>query len=454
MFGVSPNRTGSANWRDPVVIGTAFLSLVLAVAGCYLYFAAPVRVPQLEPGYQPLRMPAGISAAQTEAVEQFRAALLSQDENMRVRAAIYLHCLPVPQLKEALLSLQERGPEEAWVSVLPELSALGWEPAVDELRRYLLAPGMEMTTLALLQLTRMPPLTCAKELHEDLNIPHDAMISAGGLVLRTWRQATPEILTLLKAVVRGSRTVDSQLQAAMTLIVLGEDTAASWSRIRGIARSADLETGVALGHFLSLRKEPEAVAILKEMLKRDPTCVPALEALVAHELSDKAELLAPYRQIERANQVFLVDVNLAAAGESDALTQDLEKLRPGGFKLTVPLIEVMGKWHGMGALPFYRLLAADAARPERVAISNNLHWYPWNPRARALVKQFLRKAEDEDEVRQELRALGFIGNASDLGVLRKYLRRAQDPNTRLVAAWGILNISRGLPMTRASQPEV
>ncbi len=454
MFGTPLSNNGRGRWRDPVVVTLTFLTAVLVVAALYLYFAAPVRAPQLEPGYQPLRMPAPSAYLEREAIEQFRAALRSEDKNTVMRAAVLLQYLPVPQLKDQLLALKKRGMEEAWVNVLPELNALGWEPAVEELRGYLLAPGMEMTTLALTQLARMPPLTCAGELWKDLNIPHDSMISAGSQVLRKWGQATPEILTLLKTVVRGHRTVISQLQSAMALIVLGEDTAASWSRIRGVARVADLETGLLIGRFLSTRQEPEAASILVDMLQRDETRMAALAALVPHEVAHKGELLAPYRKLERANQVFLVDVNLAAVGELDALKRDFAKLRPSGFRATVPVIEAMGEWHGVEALSFYQMLAPDAERGERIAMAHNLCWYPWNHRARALVRGFLRKAEDEEEVRQELRTLGFIGNDRDILVLSKYLRTAVKLETRLVAAWGILNISRGLPVTRASRSEV
>jgi len=50
MFGMSPGEQVRGNWRDPVVIAVAFLSIVLAAGACYRYFAAPVQAPPLEPG--------------------------------------------------------------------------------------------------------------------------------------------------------------------------------------------------------------------------------------------------------------------------------------------------------------------------------------------------------------------------------------------------------------------
>jgi len=260
-------------------------------------------------------------------------------------------------------------------------------------------------------------------------------------------------MRLLKTMVRGTRSVEMQLQSAMTLITLGEDTQAAWSRLQEVARSADLETGLVVGYFLRRQEEPEAVATLKMMLERDVTCLPALAALVEHEVAGKDELLAPYRRVEQANWFFMVDVNRAAAGRCEALRADIEKMRPAGLDVMLPLVEAMGEWHGLEALGLYNELVTDASRPERVAMAHNACWYPWNREARTLVRGFLAAAVDEDEVRHELRALGFIGNASDLPLLRKYLRVAQEPETRMMAAWAILNISRGLPITRASSLE-
>ncbi len=413
----------------------------------------PAKISNLQEANRSIKL--SYRGIEREAISQLEAGLRADDNQTVLLSAISLESLPIKQLKEEMISLKERGFEEAYIRVLPELYALSYEKALEDLKNYALSDELTTTQIAIEQLARLPPLTAVEELQENLSIPHDQMVYHVGRVLRKWRRANDKLLDLLRTINKKRFTPEGRLYAAITLISLNAYTDEAWKTIDWLVKIKDEENANRLALYLGDRSDPQSYKVLLQMLEDPENRVPALRALVHYDYPDKVDKVSKYEILGNTYQRFLVLINLASSGEEFPLKDAFERLIEKHSAVLSEFTTALREWEDPKALPYYdRMVKKNPSRIVRVGISQNLRAYPLNARAIFLARKLLEMSEDSSETTFHLKTLGLIGTRREKPLLFNILRKSKDTQTRIVSSWAILNIDAGLPINTPSQPSI
>lgn len=429
---------------------STLLFLVIVVS---LFILGQPKFPQVNQQAQTPRRVPSQDGAYKAAVEQLRAALLSDDERIVMLSATSLRSLLVPELTKEMRSLKERGFQQAYISVLPELYANKDEKALQDMKEYLLSPDFKTTQMALAQMDRFPPLTLADELYLDLSIPRDEIVYQVGKVLRSWHKAPPHFVDMLTKIMNKSYGLDARVYAAITLISLGLNVEEAWKDVEEIVKDADEATISRICNFLEQHREPKGFRLLLKMLEEPGGEMPALEALINYPYEEKILPIKNRMRGGGTRQYYLALVNLASVGREEGLRQAFQKIEQSPETFTwADFVLAMRKWREPRAIDYYKkMLSLDVPRVIRMEISSNLRNYPWNRSAIKVLKALLSRARDEREISSYLKTLGLIGTEREVRVALKYLHRSAETETRTVAAWAILNMKAKLPVNTPSQ---
>ena len=146
-------KTPSETKANPLITVLIIVCVLALVVVLVLLARAPaMRRTGDEAGYRP-------PPADKDAIAILKLALESEDSKKTLKATYRMSYLAIPELKEGVLSLKERGLIWDYIQLLPELYHLGYENAEDDLSEYLKASDLQMVVSALEALQRMPPLS-------------------------------------------------------------------------------------------------------------------------------------------------------------------------------------------------------------------------------------------------------------------------------------------------------
>ncbi len=448
------NKAGTPLRLKTNVLAFIGVLLLLVISSIYLYLPADKGESPGESKFYTPHLLTTYEKSYREAVGQLSAGLSSEDDYIVSLSASSLPYLAIPDLRDEMIRLKERADPENYIRVLPELFALGEPQALEDMKGYLLSTDFGTTVVALEQLERFPPLTVTEELLRNLEIPHDQMAYYVGKVLRKWGKGTKELLEQFAKICEVSYSPDARFYSAITLIALGsaEEETKAWKTIRELAENADYETAERISLFLGENVSDEGYEILLSLLKREESRLPAMKALVRYDKEGKADVVNNYRLTGNDYQEYLVLVNLASAGEPEALEEEFNRAIefPAGYWSN--LIQALREWRNVRALPLYRrIVERDPSRIVRLEISRNLRVFPLNPVAIRILRDLIAMEKDERELATHMKTLGLIGTRREIPLALRVLRTSSEATTRITAGWAILNIQAGLPINTPSE---
>jgi hypothetical protein len=409
-----------------------------------------------------------VNPADEDAIRIFKLALESQQPQTVIQASSRMKYLAIPELKDSMLKLKERGLLWDYIGALPELHYAGYDKAIEDLNGYLASADLQTVVTALDALKRMPPLSCRDELLACLKQPHTDMAYGGTKVLQAWHKSDNEINDVLVNIMNVAPIASSRIFAASTLYMLGAHKEDAWKVIRRMSENASMDMAPALVEFLKDCGDPRAPETIALMLKSDNTRAVALAGLVNLRWKGKDKALAEWDGKVQQIEQFLIYVNLEAEGKKTKLGEYLataapnnqaeqEKIaedssRPGShekpneaqkiMQLT-SIINSMKGWNDPRVIPYMEQMAEGAPRVVRMEISRVMRKFASNKRAMALAYRLLESAKDDGELREHAMTLGFIDNGRHIARLYELMLNSADEQTKLTFAWAILNINRG-----------
>ncbi len=462
-----------------IIIGAAALVAVLIL----LARAPGTRKAGSEAGYRPPPVVSGVNPADDDAIAVLRLALESDDPETAIKAAHKLPYLAIPELKDGMLALKERGLIWDYIQVLPELHHLGYENAEKDLSEYLKASDIQMVISALEALQRMPPMSCREAFVDCLRQPHMDMAIGCAKVLRKWRQSDDEINEILLNIMRNAPVDFSQVAAAAALYDLGVEKEKAWEKIRYWSERADMELGPSLITFLKYSGDPRAGETIALMLRKSVTRVAALSGMVNLDWPGKLATIDEYRKGATGTEINLVVLNHEATeGKSDledilshllvkieekdesvppeppaAGTDTGEDENEGEKDDEAPFTEtqrlmslnsivvLLREWHSPRVLPYYERIIKDAPRLLRMEVGRGLRTFEYNSKAINMAIGLLKKAEDERELGEHALTLGYIDGGRSVARLHDLMVNTDNEDAKLTLAWAIVNINRGHP---------
>jgi len=466
--------------------------LVIIVAGLIalaIVLILLARAPGMGPargrvGYTPPPVLGAVNPADADAIAVLKSALESEDPQTVMKAASRTPYLAIPELKEALKGLRDRGLLWDYIRALPELHHLGDQDALKDLQRYLASADLQTVMSALEALERMPPLSCRDELLAALREPHMDMAIGGSKVLRAWRRSDEEINQVLLNIMRKAPVDFSQVAAAAALYDLGVEKEEAWEKIEYWCENSDMDLAPSLVTFLKYCGDPRAAPTIATLLKNPSTRPHALAGLIGFNWPGKLELIGEIEdELVNTYEKYLVMINReVSAGRSDLgktlaslleesppeqpaappgegppgapgtpgkpprqLEMEASMAREARVGELAAVLQALKEWDSPRVIPFLEQIVSMDARVLRMDTSRALRRFPNNRRAINLARQMLESAADERERREHATTLGYIDNGHSVARLHELMFQAEEPETKLTIAWAILNINRHHP---------
>ena len=453
-------KTHSEVKANPWVTVLIIVGALALVAVLILLARAPgIRKADSEAGYRPPPVLSGVNPADKDAIAILKLALESDDPKKTVNAAYRLAYLAIPELKEGMLSLKERGLIWDYIQLLPELYHLGYENAEGDLSEYLESADLQMVVSALEALERMPPLSCREAFVDCLKQPHMDMAIGCSKVLRKWRKSDDEINEILLNIIHNAPVDFSQVAAAAALYDVGAEKDEAWEKIRYWSENADMELAPSLVSFLRYSGDPRAGETIALMLEKPLTRVAALGGLVNVDWPGKLEAIDQYKDgATSAEANLIVVIHEADTGESrldEILTSLLSESREDGTGVKLNesqrimsingLVTALKEWHSPRVLPYFERIIEDAPRVLRMEVSRALRKFEGNRKAIDMAMSLLKRAEDERELIEHATTLGYIDGGRSAATLHDLMVNTNDDDAKLTLAWAILNINRNHP---------
>lgn len=455
---------------NPLVTLIIVAAIAALVVVLFLLSLAPLLGGQ-QAAYQPMPVLKATNPADEDAAAIIRLALESEDPTTVLGVVSRLPYLAVPQFKDGILALKERGLLWHYVSLLPELHFLGHEDAEEELASYIDASDLQMAMTALEALQRMPPLSCRDALLSALKQPHMDLQVESAKVIRAWRQSDPEINEQLLNIMNNAPVDFSQLAAAAALYDLDYHREEAWAKLRELTETADATLAHSLVPYLAECGDPRAPETIALLLDRKTTRPEALPGLVNLDWPGKEETLQPLTEsevrLERYYAVLaledyrgkgeldtLVDGLLTpepaseaseAAGDTPELGEEEADISTGQVSSLTTLLSCMKVWVSPRAIPLLERIARKGPRVVKMEVARVLRNFENNRRAAELARELLAGAEDQREARNYATTLGYIDSGRAVPRLHKLMLSEEDDETKLTFAWAILNINRGHP---------
>jgi hypothetical protein len=465
---------------NPLITLLIVVGAVALIAVLILLARAPgKRTGDTRIGYRPPPVASGINPADDDAIAVLRLALESDDPKVTLKATGRLAYLAIPELKEGMLALKERGLVWDYILTLPELHHLGYERAEEDLSEYLGAADLQMVLSALDALERMPPLSCRDAFVDCLRQPHMDMAIGGAKVLRKWRKSDDEINQILLNIMRNAPVDFSQIAAAGALYDLGVEREEAWAKLSYWSENADMELAPSLVTFLKQSGDPRAGETIALMLDRPSTRVAALKGLVNLKWRGKLEAIDRYKEEATLAESYLVMVNHEATegrseldsviskildqsreeGEADASpdqqAEENQEEAPGDgdkplsdtqrLAMLNDLVHALREWKSARALPYLERIVQDAPRVLRMEVGRALRHYAGERKAVGMALKLLKGAEDERELSEHATTLGFIDSGRSVATLHELMVNTDNEDTKLTLAWAIVNINRNHP---------
>lgn len=453
-------KTPSEMKANPLIT-VLIIVCALALAAVLVLLARAPGVRDLggDAGYSPPPVLSGVNPADKDAVAVLKLALESEDPKKTLKATYRLPYLAIPELKDGMLSLKERGLIWDYIQVLPELYHLGYESAEDDLSEYLKASDLQVVVSALEALERMPPLSCRDAFVDCLRQPHMDMAIGGSKVLRKWRKSDGEINEILLNIARNAPLDFSQVAAAAALYDLGVDKDKAWEKLTYWSEHTDMELAPSLVSFLKYSGDARAGETIALMLDKPSARVTALGGLVNLDWPGKMAAIEPYEDSATDSEENLILViHEASEGGSkldDILTGLLnEAVEGAGGKppnesqrvmAINGLVTALKEWHSPRALPYLERIIEDPPRLLRMEVSRALRKFEGNRKAVDMALGLLKLAEDEREIIEHATTLGYIDGGRSVAALHDLMVNTNDEDAKLTLAWAILNINRNHP---------
>ncbi len=453
-------KTPSETKANPLVTVLIIVGALALVVVIILLARAPgVRRTDNEAGYHPPPVRSGVNPADKDAIAILKLALESDDPKKTLKATYRLSYLAIPDLKEGMLSLKERGLIWDYIQLLPELHHLDYENAEKDLSEYLKAADLQMVVSALEALARMPPMSCREAFVDCLSQPHMDMAIGCSKVLRKWRESDEEINKILLNIMRNAPVDFSQVAAAAALYDLGVEREEAWEEIRYWSDNADMELAPSLVIFLKYSGDHRAGETIALMLDKSMTRTVALSGLVNLDWPGKLEAIDEYKDAATGVETNLfVVIREATTGKSkldDILTDLLSESQEddSGVKLNESqrimvlnsLVTALKEWHNPRVLPYFERIIEGAPRLLRMEVSRALRKFEGNRKAIDLATELLGRAEDERELGEHATTLGYIDGGRSVATLHDLMVNMDDEDTKMTLAWAILNINRDHP---------
>lgn len=406
-----------------------------------------------------------INPVDQDASDIMRLALTSDKPQTTLSATSRLQFLAIPDLKEGMLALKERGLLWDYIGVLPELHYLGYEKAEEELNGYLASADLQTVVTALDALRRMPPMSCRDELLDCLKQPHSDMAFYGTRVLKEWNKSDDEINEVLLNIMDLAPVASSRIAAATTLYQLGVEKERAWTELTRLLKNASMDMVPSLLDFLKESGDRRAPELVASQVDQEQYQMIALAALVNLKWAGKEKLLAKWdNKVSSLNQ-YLIYVNREAGGKKTRLGEIITKIKtnkpiepdskkPKGGAIPKPLNEsqqaaalseianALRAWDDPKAIPYFEQLVDKGPRLVRMEVARNLRKFENNRRAIDLAIRLLEGAKDDRELREVATTLGFIDNGRSLARMHDLMLQTEDEETKLTFAWAILNINR------------
>ena len=459
---------------NPLVTLIIVAAIAVLVVVLFLLSLAPM-LKGKQQGYQPMPVMKASNPADEDAAAIIRLALESEDPRTVMGVVTRLPYLAVPQFKDGILALKERGLLWHYVSLLPELHFLGYEDAEKELSEYTLASDLQMAMTALEALQRMPPMSCRDALLAALKQPHLDLHVGVSKALRAWRQSDPEINEQLLNVMNNAPADFSQLAAAAALYDLDFHREEAWAKLHELAVGTDATLAHSLVPYLAECGDPRAPETIALLLAKATTRPEALPGLVNLDWPGKVDALKPITESDSQMERFYALIALEdyqGKGELDRLVDGLLKVEPkaeaegeakaaGGAEPQVgeaepelsneqimsltAVLPCFKAWRSPRAIPYLERIARKGPRVVRMEVARVLRGFENNRRAAELASELLAGAQDAGEARNYATTLGYIDGGRAVAQLHKLLENEEDADTKLTFAWAILNINRGHP---------
>jgi len=453
-------KTPSETKANPLITVLIIVCVLTLVVVLVLLARAPaMRRTGDEAGYRPPPVLSGVNPADKDAISILKLALESEDPKKTLKATYRMSYLAIPELKEGMLSLKERGLIWDYIQLLPELYHLGYENAEDDLSEYLKASDLQMVVSALEALERMPPLSCREAFVDCLSQPHMDMAIGCSKVLRKWRKSDEEINEILLNIMRNAPVDFSQIAAAAALYDTGVETDKAWEKLTYWSEHTDMELAPSLVSFLKYSGDSRAGETIALMLDNPTARVSALSGLVNVDWPGKLEAISQYEASAAGTEANLfVVIREAATGESkldeiltDLLSQTVEDengeaLNESQRLMAInALVTALKEWRNPRVLPYFERIIEDPQRLLRMEVSRALRKFEGNRKAADMALGLLNLAEDERELIEHATTLGYIDGGRSAATLHDLMVNTDDEDTKLTLAWAILNINRNHP---------
>ncbi len=459
---------------NPLVTLIIVIAIAVLVVVLFLLALAPLMHGKQQ-GYEPMPVMKASNPADEDAAAIIRLALESEDPRTVLGVVTRLPYLAVPQFKDGILALKERGLLWHYVSLLPELHFLGYEDAEKELSEYILASDLQMAMTALEALQRMPPMSCRDALLEALKTPHMDLHVGVCKALRVWRQSDPEINAQLLNVMNNGPVDFSQLAAAAAMYDLDFHREEAWAKLHELAVGTDATLAHSLVPYLANCGDPRAPETIALLLAKATTRSEALPGLVNLDWPGKVDTLKPITESDSQTERFYALIALEdyqGKGELDKVVDALLKVKPkkdaageaapaedaqpevGEAEPELSNEQVMSltamlpcfkAWRSPRAIPYLERIARKGPRVVRMEVGRVLRNFENNRRAAELASELLTNATDAGEARNYATTLGYIDGGRAVAQLHKQMMNEEDEETKLTLAWAILNINRGHP---------
>ena len=445
---------------NPLVTVLIIVCALALVAVLVLLARAPgMREAGYEAGYHPPPVLSGVNPADKDAIAILKLALESEDPKKTLKATYRMSYLAIPDLKDGMLSLKERGLIWDYIQLLPELYHLGYESAEKDLSEYLKASDLQMVVSALEALERMPPMSCREAFVDCLSQPHMDMAIGCAKVLRKWRKSDDEINKILLNIMHNAPIDFSQVAAAGALYDLGVEREEAWEKLAYWSEHTDMELAPSLVSFLKYSGDPRAGETIALMLEKPMARVPALGGLVNVDWPGKLDAVDQYKSGSTgAEKNLIIVIHEATEGKSELdaiLTSLLSETVEGedGESLTETqrvmainsLVIALKEWHNPRVLPYFERIIEDAPRLLRMEVSRALRKFEGNRKAVDMALGLLKLAEDERELAEHATTLGYIDGGRSVASLHGLMVNTNDEDTKMAHAWAILNINRDHP---------
>jgi len=452
----TPSET-KANPLITVLIIVCALALVVVIV--LLARAPGMRKTGSEAGYRSPPVRSGVNPADKDAIAIMKLALESEDPKKTLKVTYRLSYLAIPELKEGMLSLKERGLIWDYIQALPELYHLGYENAEKDLSAYLKSADLQMVVSALEALERMPPMSCREAFVDCLSQPHMNMAIGCSKVLRKWRKSDEEINKILLNIMHNAPVDFSQVAAAAALYDLGVEREEAWEEIRYWSDNADMELAPSLVTFLKYSGDPRAGETIALMLDKSMTRTVALSGLVNLDWPGKLAAIDEYKDAATSVETNLfVVIREAATGNrqlDDILTDLLSESQEDDSGVEINesqhimaingLVIALKEWRNPRVLPYFERIIEDAPRLLRMEVSRALRKFEGNRKAVDMALGLLKLADDERELIEHATTLGYIDGGRSVATLHNLMVNTDDEDAKLTLAWAILNINRNHP---------